>query len=175
MMCIRWDIRRPIHFELLKPNEKLNSERCCQQQDNLKTALQEKRSAMFNKMDTMLVYDNARPHAAFGIHQKLSELGWEVLLHPPYCPNLASSDHLFYPLFLSLQDFFTGQKMNKADIRQALIHFFTSMHKACFKNGIYKLPSSCQVLNNDVIRITIELRLTRRCPHRKAEARAQLP
>ena len=37
MLCIWWDIWGPIHFELLKPNEKLNSERYCQQLDNLKT------------------------------------------------------------------------------------------------------------------------------------------
>ena len=43
MLCIWWDIRGPIHYELLKPSEKLNAERYCQQLDDLKTAVQEKR------------------------------------------------------------------------------------------------------------------------------------
>ena len=30
MLCIWWDIRGPIHYELLKPNKKLNSEKYCQ-------------------------------------------------------------------------------------------------------------------------------------------------
>ncbi|KAG6795665.1 mariner transposase [Apis mellifera caucasica] len=42
MLCIWWDIRGPIHYELLKPNEKLNSEKYCQQLDNLKTAVEKK-------------------------------------------------------------------------------------------------------------------------------------
>ena len=60
-MCILWDIRGPIHYELLKPNEKLNSEKHCQQLDNLKTVVQKKRPAMFNRKDMILHHDNTRP------------------------------------------------------------------------------------------------------------------
>ena len=61
MLCIRWDIRGLIHYELLKPSEKLNSEKYCQQLDDLKTAVQEKRPEMFNRKDIILHHDNARP------------------------------------------------------------------------------------------------------------------
>ena len=109
LLCIWWDIRGPIHYELLKPNEKLNSEKYCQQLDNLKTAVQKKRLAMFNKKNIILHHDNARPHAALGIRQKIAEVGWEILSHPPYSPDIAPSD---YHLFLSLQNF-DGQKIQK--------------------------------------------------------------
>ncbi|EFN78228.1 Histone-lysine N-methyltransferase SETMAR, partial [Harpegnathos saltator] len=46
--------------------------------------------------------DNARPHTSIVTRQKFRELGWEVLMHPPYSPDLAPSD---YHLFLSLQNF----------------------------------------------------------------------
>ncbi|CAK9809163.1 Retrovirus-related Pol polyprotein from transposon 297 [Anthophora quadrimaculata] len=143
-----WDSRGPIHFELLKPNEKLNSERYCQQLDNLKIVLPEKRPAMFNRKDIILLYDNARPHAALGTRQKLAKLFWEILSHPPYSPDLAPSD---FHLFLSLQNFLQGKKFkNEEDIRQALVQSFASSDKALFKNGIYKLPSRWQeVINND--------------------------
>uniref|UniRef100_A0A1I7X3J6 HTH_48 domain-containing protein n=1 Tax=Heterorhabditis bacteriophora TaxID=37862 RepID=A0A1I7X3J6_HETBA len=42
MLCIWWDIRGPIHYELLEPNERLNSEKYCQQLENLKIAVQER-------------------------------------------------------------------------------------------------------------------------------------
>ena len=148
MLCIWWDIRGPIHFELLKPYEKLNSERYCQQLDNLKTALQEKRPAMFNRKNIILHHDNARPHTALGTRQKLAELGWEILSHPPYSPDLAPSD---YHLFLSLQNSLQCKKFkNEEDIKEALVQFFASKDKKFFKNGIYKLPSRWQeVINNN--------------------------
>ena len=39
MLCVRWDIRGPIHYELLKSSEKLNFEKYCQQLDDLKTVI----------------------------------------------------------------------------------------------------------------------------------------
>ena len=78
MLCIWWDIRGPIHYELLKPNEKLNSEKYCQQLDNLKTAVQKKRPAMFNRKDIILHHDNAKPYIALGTCQKIAEVGWET-------------------------------------------------------------------------------------------------
>jgi len=39
--------------------------------------------------------------------QKLREFGWEVLMHPPYSPNFALSNHLFQ----SLQNCLNGVKL----------------------------------------------------------------
>ena len=103
---------------------------------------------MFNRKDIILHHDNARPHAALGTCQKIAELSWEILLHPPYSPDLAPSD---YHLFLSLQNFLGGKKFkNEEDIKQALVNFFASKHKTFFKNGIYKLPARWQeVIKNN--------------------------
>lgn len=54
---------------------------------------------MFNKKQIISHYDNSRPHAALMIHQKITEIGWEILSQPSYSPDLAPSD---YHLFLSL-------------------------------------------------------------------------
>jgi hypothetical protein len=47
----------------------------------------------------ILHHDNARPHSARATQDRIQELQWELLEHPPYSPDLASSDfHLFGPL-----------------------------------------------------------------------------
>lgn len=148
MLCIWWDIQGPIHYELLKPNEKLNSERYCQQLDDLNQAIKVKRPAMFNRKHIILHQDNARPHTALGTRQKIGQLGWEILPHPPYSPDIAPSN---FHLFLSMQNFLNGKKfLNEEDVQQALLQFFASKDKAFYKNGIYKLPNRWQqVINND--------------------------
>ncbi|KAJ4443691.1 hypothetical protein ANN_05366 [Periplaneta americana] len=52
-----------------------------------------------NADDVKLLHDNARPHVAASIREKINTFGWEVLQHLPYSPNLAPSDfHLFGPM-----------------------------------------------------------------------------
>ena len=69
---------------------------------------------MFNRKDIIQHRDNARPRAALGTRQKIAELGWEILAHPPYSSDLAPSD---YHLFLTLQNFLRGKKFkNEEDI-----------------------------------------------------------
>jgi hypothetical protein len=36
--------------------------------------------------------DNARPHRSRQTQQKLQDMGWEQLEHPPYSPDMAPSD-----------------------------------------------------------------------------------
>jgi transposase len=44
-------------------------------------------------------HDNARPHTARATQERIQELQWELLEHPPYSPDLDPSDfHLFGPL-----------------------------------------------------------------------------
>ncbi len=41
--------------------------------------------------------DNASPHTTFLTRQHLQNLGWTVLPHPPYLPDLAPNDFWLYP------------------------------------------------------------------------------
>ena len=47
----------------------------------------------------LLHQDNARPHTAAATVKTVQQLGFELLQHPPYSPDLAPSDyHIFSPL-----------------------------------------------------------------------------
>ena len=47
------------------------------------------------------------------IKLQLLELGWEVMSHPPYDPDLSPSD---YHLFRSLQNFLNGKSFSNNDV-----------------------------------------------------------
>ncbi|GFY35902.1 histone-lysine N-methyltransferase SETMAR [Trichonephila clavipes] len=67
---------------------------------------------MANRRCVAFHQDNARPYTSVVTHQDLWELGWEVLTHPPYSPDLALSD---YPLFLALQNFLSYKKLESRE------------------------------------------------------------
>lgn len=98
-------------------------------------------------MNRHLLHDNARPHIAKLTLKKISELGWEVLPHPPYSPDLAPSD--FY-LFRALQQFMKEKKYEKVeDIKNDISSFFQSKPSGFYKAGIQALvPRWRQVVEN---------------------------
>lgn len=88
------------NYEILKPGETITAELYCQQLDRLHKQLLVKRPGLVNRKEVILQHDNARPHAAKLNQEKIKQLNWEVLPHPPYSPDIAPSD--FY-LFRSMQ------------------------------------------------------------------------
>lgn len=83
------------------------------------------------------MHDNARPHVAKIVREKLKQLDWEVLPHPPYSPDLAPSD---YHLFLSMSNFLANKKFeNYDDVISALDEFFDSKDVEFYRNGLIKL------------------------------------
>ena len=103
MLCIWWDWKGAFYYELLPENQTINSNKCCSQLDQVKAALDEKHPELVNRKRIILHQDNARPHVSLMIRQKLLQLGWEVLIHPPYSPDITPSDsHLFWSLQNSL-------------------------------------------------------------------------
>ncbi|GFU06849.1 histone-lysine N-methyltransferase SETMAR [Trichonephila clavipes] len=63
-----------------------------------KTVVCERRGAVFHQDNSMSVVTR----------QKLCELGWKALMHPPYSPDLAPNDG---HLFLALQNFQSDKKL----------------------------------------------------------------
>jgi len=66
------------------------------------------------------------------------ELGWDVLPHPSYSPDLAPSD---FHLFRSLQNSLNGKNFNSlVEIKDHVEKFFAEKPERFWKDGIFKLP-----------------------------------
>ncbi|GFV44655.1 histonelysine Nmethyltransferase SETMARlike [Trichonephila clavipes] len=81
---------------LTRMSQTLNSDRFYQQRDHLKLATDQKWLEWTNRSGVVFHQDNAMPHTYVVTRQNFWELGWEVLMHTPYSPDLAPNDyHLF--------------------------------------------------------------------------------
>ena len=89
---------------------------------------------MINRKDVILHQNNARRHTSLVIRQKLRELGWELLMHPPYSPDLAPPD---YYLFLSLHNSLNGKTFdNDEAIKLSCIQFIAEKSQKFYERGI---------------------------------------
>ena len=94
-------------------------------------AIKEKRPELANRKGIVFHHDNARPHTSLQTRKKLAELGWDILLHPPYSPDIAPSD--FY-LFRCLQNSISGKKFTDKDAcKNYLDEFFGSKSQAFYE------------------------------------------
>ena len=81
--------------------------------------------------------DNDRAHTAYVTLDKLEELGWECLPHPPYSPDLALSD---YHLFRSMQHHLADKSFKDLnEIEIWVRQYFASQASDFFDKGIRDL------------------------------------
>jgi histone-lysine N-methyltransferase SETMAR len=138
MLCIWWDWKGILYYDLLPRNQTINSDVYCSQLDRLKAAIDQKRRELVNPKGVVFHHDNARPHVYSATRQKLMQLGWDVLLHPLYSPDLAPSD---YHLFRSLQSCLKGKNFTSPEAcKNHLEQFFALKTGAFCMDGIMKLP-----------------------------------
>ncbi|GFT93466.1 histone-lysine N-methyltransferase SETMAR [Trichonephila clavipes] len=77
-----------------------------------KIEIDQKRSELANGRGVVFHQDKARLHTSVVTRQKIWELGWKVLMHPLYSPDLALSD---YALFLTLKNFLSDNKLGSRE------------------------------------------------------------
>jgi len=136
MLSVWWDQSGVVHHELLPKNMTINADLYCQQLQRVKAAIEEKRPRLNNEV--LLQHDNARPHVAKMTKSVIEELGWEILPHPPYSPDLAPTD---FHLFRSLSNHLSGHIFESdAAISAFIDEFFDKKPKTFYRDGIQKLP-----------------------------------
>jgi histone-lysine N-methyltransferase SETMAR len=148
MLSVWWNVDGLVHFELLPKNSTITAASYTQQLVRVHESLAQKHPALVNRKGVVFLHDNARPHVAKLTREKIKDLGWEVLPHPPYSPDLAPSD---YHLFRSLQHHLTGKNfVNEDMLKHELDTFFTSKPPSFYRSGIETLPSRWQkVVDSD--------------------------
>ena len=90
-----WILAKPLH---------LRSK--AQQINETHQKLQCLKLAMINRKGPIFLHDSAQPHITQSTVQTLNKLGYEVLPHLPYSPNLMPTDYHF---FKHLNDFLQGK------------------------------------------------------------------
>jgi [histone H3]-lysine36 N-dimethyltransferase SETMAR len=82
-------------------------------------------------------HDNAPYHKSRKMIAKMHELGYKLLLHPSYSPDLAPSDFF---LFADLKRMFAGKKFNtNEEVIAKTEASFGAMSKSYYQSGIGKL------------------------------------
>ena len=86
-------------------------------------------------------HNNARLHVAKATIETVNKLGFEVLQHPAYSPDLAPSD---YHIFAPLKDALQGRKFSSDEAVQKAVHeWLCDQPKTFFSDGIHKLVDRC--------------------------------
>uniref|UniRef100_A0A0N5BU43 HTH_48 domain-containing protein n=1 Tax=Strongyloides papillosus TaxID=174720 RepID=A0A0N5BU43_STREA len=89
MVSVWWSAAGIIHYEFLKPGETIDSVSYCQLIEKMHQKLSQKRPAVVNRKGPILLHDNAKSYVSKMTLQKLCELGYETLPHPPYSPDFS--------------------------------------------------------------------------------------
>lgn len=143
MLCVWWDQRGVIYFELLKPGETVDTKRYQQQMIALDSAIRSKRPEYEKRQHkVILLHDNAPAHKAKPVKETLGDLKWEILSHAAYSPDLAPSD---YYLFSSMGHGLSEQRFTSyEDVRKWLDDWFASKDEKFYWRGIHALPERWQ-------------------------------
>jgi len=78
MLCIWWDQKNLVYYELLKPGDSITGDQYRLQLIRLSRALREKGSEHEQRHKVILLHDNARPHVTKVVKKYLGTLKWDV-------------------------------------------------------------------------------------------------
>lgn len=86
LLCVWLDCAGIIYHELLKPNLTITADSYVQQVQTVQNKLQ----------SDIFLHDNARSNTTWMSHESIFQVGWAVLLDPPYFRDLALTDYCLF-------------------------------------------------------------------------------
>lgn len=151
MASVFWNAKGILLIDYLEKGKTITGEYYASLLEKLKAAIAEKRPGMAKKK-VLFHHDNAPSHSSRVSQQKLTELRFQMLPHPPYSPDLAPSD---YHLFPKLKTFLAGQKFgSNEEVIQEVNAYFEGLEETHFREGITNLEerwSKCVELRGDYV------------------------
>lgn len=136
MATVFWDSKGILLIDYLQKGKTITGEYYANLLDKLKTAVVEKRPGM-TKKKVLFHQDNAPVHSSHVVTEKLTDLKFQIVSHPPYSPDLAPSD---YHLFPKLKIFLAGQKfLSNEEAIDCVNEYFEGLEENHFREGIRKL------------------------------------
>ena len=137
MSTVFSDSRGVLLLDFLPDRRTINAAYFCGLLDQVRAVYRSKRHRQPIR-DVLLLHDNARPHTAALTTQKLAEMHWTTLDHPPYSRDLSPCDfHMFGPLKESLG----GERFaNDQEVEQFERNWLDARPKSFFENGMKRLP-----------------------------------
>lgn len=139
MLCVFWDQRGMIWYELLKPGETIDGACYQRQLADLNSAIQQKRPEYADRRHKVIFLDDNPPLRRTRATRELVEsYDWEPLVHAAYSPDLAPSD---YHLFSSMGHALSEQRFNShEEAKKWIDDWFAAKDGQFFWRGIHKLP-----------------------------------
>jgi len=134
MGTVFWDAEGLILAKFLEPGQTITAAHYVQTLHKLCRALRNKHPGR----NIIILHDNVCPHAARLTLEAIAKIGWEVLSHPSYSPDLAPSD---YHLFGFVKDQLRGQRYETTEaIQKAVCQCLRMAGTEFYRRGIFKLP-----------------------------------
>ncbi|CAI6357430.1 unnamed protein product [Macrosiphum euphorbiae] len=139
MLTVFWDSKGLIHTEYLEKGSTINSIRYIETLKRLKKRIKRVRP---NLTQLLLHHDNARPHCSRATMTAIESLGFQVIPHPPYSPDLAPCDFFLFP---KLKEHLKGTKFNSDEkVKAEVKRWFNAQPEEFYLNGISKLVNRWQ-------------------------------
>ena len=137
MDTVWWSAARLIPYSFLNSCETITSEKYAQQINEMHQKLQHLQPLLVNRMDPIL--HNAWLQVSQPAIQKLNKLGYEVLPHLPYLPDLSPTNYHF---FKHLDNFLPGKRFhNQQKAENAFQEFNKSQNMYFYATGTNQLIS----------------------------------
>ena len=142
LLCVWWTAAEIVHSEFLDVGQTITADIYSEQLKRVQDELLKKQPLLAKRKGVVFLQDNARPHVAKKTRETIFELGWEILPHPPYSPDISPSD---YHLFLSLDNYMRDRHFkNKEEVKEGVLTFFSLKNEDFYKSGVNKLVSRWQ-------------------------------
>ena len=134
IVTVWWSAAWLIYYGFLNPGKIITYEKYAQQIDEMHRKLQCLQLALVNRKGPVLLHNSAWVHVAQPTLQKLNELDYQVLHHPPYSPDLLPTDYCYIKHFNNILQ---GKCFhNQQETENAFQEFFESLSMDFYATGI---------------------------------------